>query len=540
MQEILSEPNARRGSRSALVSHNGAVLNAFALMRVTMSALVLGSILFEGFEQEQTALFILQVLAVLASVFTIGLSLVWLVRGLRGETRIEAGGGLILLDSLLAIGVMSVLDASSSPLAWVALIAPVLETAVFFSVSSAAFVWIGLGLSFLALRLTTNISDDTTGETLLLAIQQVLAVLFVSGPAALMVDAARDRIDNLSDSRSNAEATSNRLRRITDTARKMSQQEHLDEILAITCQGATAIGFDQADVVVTTEAGESSIHSMQSNGSGSRLPAEMLSELDGTPVRTTDIDDPANSAALQIAGFTHGIAMDLSDSESTERVSLRVWSRDESATPGQTQALELLVGHARESYRSAEVLQQAQEYSNQLLHEVHHDGLTGLANRTFVMERLFELLRTREPIAIFFIDLDGFKTINDTQGHNAGDTALKIVANRLLATGRDSEIAGRMGGDEFILITPVTSFDTVETLTAHGDQIVESVSKSIKFRGQDLRLGASVGIAVNDGKVGPDQLISLADDAMYEAKRQGGGTQVSQASLNLFEQRRAS
>ena len=95
-----------------------------------------------------------------------------------------------------------------------------------------------------------------------------------------------------------------------------------------------------------------------------------------------------------------------------------------------------------------------------------------------------------------------------------------------------------MGGDEFILLTPLTVFDTIETLQAYGDAIVQSVREPIIADGQHTQLGASVGIAVHDGKLGPDQLISLADDAMYEAKRRGGGTLVASHSVALFEQQR--
>lgn len=506
-----------------------------------MGAIILGSVIFGGFEQEQTALFAIQALAVSASLVAVGGSAFFAFKTFQGERpHGNVRGVHIVLDAFLAIGVMAFLDASTSPLAWVALIAPVLETAVFFSVSAAASVWIGLSLSFLALRLTTNVADQATNETLLLSIQQVLAVLFISGPAALVMDSAQNRMDNLSDARTSAEDTSYRLRRVTDFARKMAQHHDHDEILALSCQGVTAIGFDQADVVVTNRAGEATIHSIHSNGHGSQLPVEVLADSQLGTVREVDIADPIHGEALQMAGFASGVAMLLSNKQSTDQVLLRAWTKQKEVTPEHSQTLELLVGHARETYRSTEILQKAQEYSNQLLHEVQHDGLTGIANRTFVRQRLSELIRTRQQFAIFYIDLDGFKQINDTQGHNFGDEALIAVAERLRTTGRQGEIAGRMGGDEFMLITPLTAFDTLDTLIAHGNQVVESVSQPIVAKGQAMQLGASLGVAINDGKLGTDQIISLADAAMYEAKRHGGGTQVSPASIALFQQQRAS
>ena len=220
------------------------------------------------------------------------------------------------------------------------------------------------------------------------------------------------------------------------------------------------------------------------------------------------------------------------------RVVLRAWSKRAAATPEDLRALELLGGHARETYRATEVLNKAKTHADQLQYEVRHDGLTGLANRAYVLEELGDRLATRGSTALFFIDLDGFKTVNDTLGHRAGDDALIAVADRLRSAGRGGELAGRMGGDEFILLTPLTVFDTIETLQAYGDAIVQSVREPIITDGQHAQLGASVGIAVHDGKLGPDQLISLADDAMYEAKRRGGGTLIAPQSVALFEQQR--
>ena len=531
----------KKGSNSALASHSGAVVNAFVLTRFTMGAIVLGTLLASGFEREETALFVVQGIVAVAAAVAICLSLHSLANVLRGITNSPPQGPLIVLDAVLAIGVMAVLDSTTSPLAWAALITPVLEAAVFFSISTAAFMWVGLSLSFLALQLTTNVSGDATSETFILSIQQVLAVLFISGPAALMVDSAQDRIDSLADARRAADTTSDRLRRITDSARKMSQQQDEEDVLQVAVECATEIGFDQADILMTDESGESVVHAIHSNGPSSRLSTNILADRPHGVVGSVDVDDATDGPLLYMAGFAAGYLTDLGTEESSNRVVLRAWSRrDVEIGPEKLQALELLAGHTREAYRASELLQEAQAHSNQLQYEVRHDALTGLANRTFVLQRLSDQLATRKQIALFFIDLDGFKSINDTQGHNAGDEALVTVAQRLQAASRDGELAGRMGGDEFILITPITTLDTLETLTEYGDKIVEAVREPMIIKGEKVKLGASVGIAVNDGLVGPDQLISLADDAMYAAKRRGGGTKISPASFELFSQQEAS
>ena len=175
-------------------------------------------------------------------------------------------------------------------------------------------------------------------------------------------------------------------------------------------------------------------------------------------------------------------------------------SSREVATPEDLRALELLGGHAREAFRANEVLNKAQAHADQLQYEVRHDGLTGLANRAYVLEVLQKRLETAKPTTLIFIDLDGFKSVNDTHGHKAGDDALVAIADRLRSTGRGGELAGRMGGDEFILLTPLTVFDTAETLRSYGDAIVRAIGEPIVADGHHAQLGASVGIAVHDGR----------------------------------------
>lgn len=527
-------------SRVELISTNGAVVSAFALTRFTMAAVVLGTLIITGLETEQTALFFVQFAAAAASVVAVAMSLTTLVRRIQKRPVYATHPwSLIVLDSVLAIGVMAVIDADTSPLAWVALITPVLETAVLFSMTGAGFVWLGLSLAFLAVRLITGGTDDAAAETLALSIQQVLAVLFVSGPAALMADSAQQRIDNLAEARRSSDQTSERLRRIAQSANQMSQLDELDDILGAAAESAAAIGFDQADIVVRDSSNNLQLHSSDSIGPAEHIPLEILSAYAEDGVASITVEDSEWGDALRLNGIASGHGFVLSNRESAGAV-LRVWSKRNRASDEDVRALALLGGHARETYRATELLKKAQTHADQLQYEVRHDALTGLANRAFVLETLEKQLSSRQPTALFFIDLDGFKAVNDTLGHRAGDDALVAVADRLRATGRDGELAGRMGGDEFILLTPLTPFDTIEVLQSYGEEIVRSLSEPMIADGNPAQLGASVGIAVHDGIVGPDQLISLADDAMYEAKRQGGGTKFSPNTANNFSDRQAS
>jgi len=354
-----------------------------------------------------------------------------------------------------------------------------------------------------------------------------------------MADSAQQRIDNLAEARRSSDQTSERLRRIAQSAQQMAQHQELDEILGVAAKSAAAIGFDQADIVVRDASGNLRLHSSDSIGPAEHVPLEILSSHPDDDVASITMEDPQWGDELRLNGIASGHGIVLSNRDSATAI-LRVWSKRQQASAEDVRALTLLGGHAREAYRATELLKKAQTHADQLEYQVRHDALTGLANRAYVLETLEKQLARRQPTALFFIDLDGFKAVNDTLGHRAGDDALVTVAERLRATGRAGELAGRMGGDEFILLTPLTQFDTLEVLQNYGNEIVRSVSEPMIADGNAAQLGASVGIAVHDGIVGPDQLISLADDAMYEAKRQGGGTRFSPHTANHFADRMAS
>ncbi len=454
---------------------------------------------------------------------------------------------LILLDSALAIGVMTLIDAQTSPLAWVALIAPVLETAVLFSMVPAAVVWVGLSLAFLALRLSVGETSEPTIETLTLAIQQVLAVLMVSGPAALLSDSAQQRIDQLSDARRSADQIADRLRRIAQAASDMSQENSVESVLASVSHSAVTIGFDHADVVVREQDGTLTSHGSHSSGPFRLPPLEILTR-DASDESIVTIAESSEEYGQLLhthdLASGHAIQINSVNERSNEGTAiLRVWSKHRESTEQELRALDLLAGHAREIHYAATLLADAKAHSDQLLYEVRHDGLTGLANRAYVLSTLEERISEGAQTALYFLDLDGFKEINDTLGHRAGDAALVTVADRLRSLDRPGALAGRMGGDEFIIILPITVFDTRDGLTNFGLALDEAISQPMMADGRNAQLGASVGLAIHTPGLDADQLISLADHAMYEAKRNGGGLKIADASapaLNGLRQQEAS
>lgn len=158
-------------------------------------------------------------------------------------------------------------------------------------------------------------------------------------------------------------------------------------------------------------------------------------------------------------------------------------------------------------------------------HYALHDALTGLGNRTLLENRwTYEMARSRRSngqLALLFIDLDRFKSINDSVGHEIGDHLLAIAAGRIRSSARDNDTVVRYGGDEFVVLVPdLADADSALTL---ANKILAAVNVPVEHEGVEYRLGASIGISVfpENGKE-LDTLVSRADAAMYRAKEAGG------------------
>jgi diguanylate cyclase (GGDEF)-like protein/PAS domain S-box-containing protein len=159
-----------------------------------------------------------------------------------------------------------------------------------------------------------------------------------------------------------------------------------------------------------------------------------------------------------------------------------------------------------------------------IAHLAHYDYLTDLPNRALFLDVLNHSMalakRNKHKVAVLFLDLDGFKKINDAYGHDTGDLLLKDVANRLKETVRGSDAVARVGGDEFIIVLDNIDSEDNAALVAHKINVALLVP--FEVNGQSCRLGGSIGISMypQDSR-DSEQLIKLADDAMYLAKQSG-------------------
>lgn len=170
------------------------------------------------------------------------------------------------------------------------------------------------------------------------------------------------------------------------------------------------------------------------------------------------------------------------------------------------------------------VMQLETRAKQQIRHLAEHDPLTDLPNRRQLQSKLEMSIafakRSGKMVAVMFIDLDGFKAVNDSMGHQTGDELLKEVAQRLRQGTRSSDLVARLGGDEFVVV--LSELDSPEDATLLASKLNELIARPISIGGKNIRISTSIGISIypTNGRSG-EELLGKADDAVYQAKAGG-------------------
>ncbi|MEO9655419.1 diguanylate cyclase domain-containing protein [Marinomonas sp.] len=169
------------------------------------------------------------------------------------------------------------------------------------------------------------------------------------------------------------------------------------------------------------------------------------------------------------------------------------------------------------------------QMEKKLLYAAGHDALTDLPNRTLILDRLQSALslaeREQSSLAVMFIDIDGFKEINDQQGHGIGDKLLQGIAKRLKKSVRKSDTVGRLGGDEFLLVFNKTH--NAKNVQSIAEKLRAVIAKPFEIDGLSLQVFASIGVAsYPEHGNHPLDLVQYSDQAMYLAKNNGGDSVV--------------
>jgi two-component system, cell cycle response regulator len=182
-------------------------------------------------------------------------------------------------------------------------------------------------------------------------------------------------------------------------------------------------------------------------------------------------------------------------------------------------------GHPELLARAVRYAIERKRSEEHLTYLAQYDHLTGLVNRTLFRDRLVQAMartkRMQQPIGLMLLDLDRFKVVNDTFGHDMGDELLKAVTERLKVCVREVDTVARMGGDEFTII--LEGVLSEQNILAVARRITESIAVPFELKGQHISIGVSIGITIypqDDHSI--DELLKHADTAMYRAKQQGG------------------
>ena len=178
----------------------------------------------------------------------------------------------------------------------------------------------------------------------------------------------------------------------------------------------------------------------------------------------------------------------------------------------------------REHRALKQALEERQALEEALLHQAFYDRLTGLPNRALLFDRLqhafLEAVRHQQALSLLFVDLDGFKSVNDRFGHAVGDQLLVEVAKRMLSVVREEDTVARLGGDEFTVL--IKNLHSMEEAIGLANRILEKISEPYQLNDMSFDISASIGVSMSYPKGDkPEDLLREADDAMYQAKSSG-------------------
>ncbi|MEZ5280521.1 MAG: EAL domain-containing protein [Acidimicrobiales bacterium] len=448
-----------------------------------------------------------------------------------GRVRLAASLFGLFADTLIVLLVIGGFGILDPDIAWYILIIPVLEAGMRFGAKASIYSWISLLLGYVLVARWAGRSDslfDNFSETL----QRVGVVLLVAIPVVYL--SQKLLLDIRLERRATGEAT--RRSRLLETVAQSSQRVSrldagmVDELL----DSVAALGFEVVDVCVLGVGGQWRIEASRTEVAGIDLPnpdapeggLHRLAEHDRTVILHS-----TQGAAVESALRRHGLSTVLVralGAQGDASVALRCGKRlGTHVTSTQVECVELLGGNATIALHNKRLVGELRAMQHRLHHQAYHDALTGLSNRQYFNEQLDETFADRRgqatECAVMFIDLDRFKPVNDSLGHDVGNELLINVARRLTSAVREHDLVARMGGDEFVvLLREIYPSVNESELTDVADRICETISEPFVVSSNEIVISCSVGIAISGDDVeNAGELVRRADLAMYRAKGLG-------------------
>jgi len=458
----------------------------------------------------------------------------------RGPGRAAAATAALALAADAAVALAAAVLAPDATAAWrfapgvpawpglaaPLLVLPVVEAGARHRLTGALLAWAALAVGSVALAAGDGGAGAAAGR-----LAGPLAAALVAGvPAGHLAGVLVRAIEGQRRAAGEARLRSGLLQRVAEAGHRVTRLD--TDVLDAVVTAATGLGFRSVDVVEQDAGTWRVLHGSRTDA----IPVAALQGLEpaaqralrrrGTVVVDTATATATERAALDVAAL-EAVVLAALDRHDDRPLLLRASVGAAGAlTSPQVEGLDLLAGHAGTALRNDALVQELKAVQRQLHRQAYSDGLTGLANRTSFLEALDRAVARPRPagehLAVLFLDLDRFKAVNDTLGHDAGNELLVAAAERVRACVRPRDLVARLGGDEFaVLLDPITGAAEPEIA---GERIVAALSAPFTPAGQEAVISTSVGIAMDDaGRSDGAELLRRADLAMYHAKQRGRG-----------------
>ncbi len=459
--------------------------------------------------------------------------------------RVTLGVVQLLVDMLVVLVVTYLLRTTAGSADWAVLVLPVMEGAIRFQVRGALASWSALALGYAGwtLGLDHTLSVSTVA-------QQLVVVLILALPSGVFAEHLASEIAAHRRGRREAERRGGLLRAAALSGRKSTRLD-VDEILGVLRDTVGDMGF--ADPQVFELTGEAPLTLMarpvrQSKDVLAIPPGDerLIAADQARNAGTTTMLSGAGTEEPPRRGHTRTaarlavstlFAVPVATVETGTIVLTARWPGPGLPPASQAESLDLFAAQAGASLRNAQVFGELQELKDRLAHEASHDALTDLPNRRRFHEQLERMCgrgRVGDALGVLFLDLDGFKQVNDRFGHDTGNALLVAVAGRLRSCVRPGDIVARMGGDEFTIL--LTRLDNPAPAVEVADRICAELAEPFLLDAQSVRISTSIGIALAPADVAdPGDLVRRADVAMYRAKSHGkAGWAMDPVSLQLL------
>lgn len=427
----------------------------------------------------------------------------------------------LALDVLATTTAVVVYAHEPSSMAWVIVGLPVLEGALRYRVVGAFAVWLTIAAA-LCSRVIIEWQPGSGLEPFLELGQPLSLGLALGVPAGYLAEHLTAEIVFATRENEDTQRRS-RLLAVLAVAGQDLAGGSQRQVMATAVEAGKELGYSAVDIgIFDSETGV-----LQRSLGSSGVAGSMLGSCVG-------LDDLMQGPCGATIGWTDQV-IGLVAVEGASALVLRAAQPSESWAP-RSEAFGVLVANVATSMKMAVRQEQLRAEQDRLQHRATHDHLTGLLNRAGLLADLGPLLAQNTDqatgCAVLFLDLDSFKLINDTYGHDAGDMVLREVALRLRRHLPEDALVARMGGDEFVVALPDCGEQEALKIRAKVDRVI---AEPIDVEGRQLRIGSSTGIHhVREFQTSAEQALRLADTDMYKRKRRSSGAQAATAQPVSF------